>query len=140
VVERDVVAAKVGAIRAAVARIRTKLPSSRDAFLRDADVREIVALNLFVAVQEALDLAAHWLADEGLAPPQTFRDTFRSLGESGALPATVAAKMEQAAGLRNLIAHRYGQLDWELVYGAVSDDVAVLEDFCAALVAAGEKG
>jgi hypothetical protein len=32
-------------------------------------VREVVILNLFVALQECLSLAAHWLADAGLDVP-----------------------------------------------------------------------
>jgi uncharacterized protein YutE (UPF0331/DUF86 family) len=63
VVDRAVVAHKVAAIRDAVARIRRVLPSTADAFVSDRTTREVVTFNLFLALQEAMSLAAHWLAD-----------------------------------------------------------------------------
>jgi len=66
VVDRPLLAKQLATVRDAVARIRAVLPPSREAFEADRTAREVVVLNLFVAIQACLDLAAHWLADEGL--------------------------------------------------------------------------
>lgn len=50
-VDAAVVAAKVAAIRDAVARIRETLPSDARAFEADRTAREVAILNLFVAHQ-----------------------------------------------------------------------------------------
>jgi len=52
VVDATVVAVKVAAIRDAVARIRETLPPDAGAFEADRTAREVVILNLFVALQE----------------------------------------------------------------------------------------
>jgi uncharacterized protein YutE (UPF0331/DUF86 family) len=98
VVDETVSAAKIAAIRDAVTRIHEVLPASADAFAGDRTAREIVTLNLFVALQESIALATHWLADEGWSVPQTHGETFTSLAEHGVIDHDLAARFRAAAG------------------------------------------
>jgi uncharacterized protein YutE (UPF0331/DUF86 family) len=119
-----------------VARIRSVLPASQEAFEADRTAREVVVLNLFVAVQACLDLAAHWLADEGWDVPQRYGEIFRALADHGVIPSSLALRLVSATGLRNLIAHQYGAVDWARIHGiASSPDLDDFEAFCAALAA-----
>jgi uncharacterized protein YutE (UPF0331/DUF86 family) len=68
---------KLGRLQARVERARAKLPTSREAFETDPDVQEIVSFNLLLAVQEALDLAAHWIADAGWEVPTALQTLTR---------------------------------------------------------------
>lgn len=112
------------------------LPPSREAFEADRTVREIVVLNLFVGIQTCLDLAAHWLADEGWDVPQRYGEIFVSLADHGIIPRSLAIRLVGAAGLRNLVAHQYGALDWARIYAtAASSALEDLDAFCAALAA-----
>src|SRR5687768_1015390 len=65
VVDKALLATKIAIVRDAVTRVRAVLPPDARAFREDRTAREIVILNLFVALQACLDLSAHWLADEG---------------------------------------------------------------------------
>lgn len=132
-VDRTVLAARVVAIRDAVARIRAVLPDSVDRFAADRTSREVVVLNLFVALQESVSLAAHWLADDGLVVPPTYGEIFRSLGDRGVLPADLAGRLAAASGFRNLVAHRYGALDWARVHAIASENLEDLLTFCETL-------
>jgi uncharacterized protein YutE (UPF0331/DUF86 family) len=107
-VDKAVLAKKLAAIRDAVARIREVLPNTADAFGADRTTREIVILNLFVALQEAIALATHWLADEGWDVPQSYGDAFTVLADRHVLEHELAKRLRAASGLRNLIAHQYG--------------------------------
>ena len=64
-VDRALLAAKIAAVRDATDRVRAVLPASVEAFTADRTTREVVTLNLLVAIQDCLDLATHWLADAG---------------------------------------------------------------------------
>jgi uncharacterized protein YutE (UPF0331/DUF86 family) len=126
----------VATVRDAAARIRSVLPSSREAFEADRTAREVVVLNLFVAIQTCVDLAAHWLADEGWEVPQRYGEIFVSLADHGIMPRPLALRLVAAAGLRNLVAHQYGALEWARIYATVSSSALEdLEEFCAALAA-----
>jgi uncharacterized protein YutE (UPF0331/DUF86 family) len=101
--------------------------------LRDRTTKEVVLLNLFVALQECAALAAHWLADEGWAVPPSYRDVFLSLAEHGVLDRDLATRLAAASGLRNLVAHQYGVLDWQRIYAIAATELEDLLSFCAAL-------
>jgi uncharacterized protein YutE (UPF0331/DUF86 family) len=132
-VDSVVLAGKLSAIRDAVARIRDVLPPSIESFRADRTVREVVTLNLFVALQESLSLATHWLADEGWDVPQTYGEIFMVLADRNVLDRALAVRLRGAAGLRNVIAHRYGVLDVDRIFAIASNDLDDLLAFCQQL-------
>ena len=136
-VDKALLAKGIADIRDAVARIREVLPADAEEFARERTVREVVVLNLFVALQQCLALAAHWLADEGKDVPSGYREVFLALADRSVLDAELAARLATAAGLRNLIAHRYGVLDWGRIHVIASSDLDDLLDFCEQLARQG---
>jgi len=131
VVDRAIVAAKVAATRDAVERIRRVLPLDASTLEADRTTREVVILNLFVALQETVSLATHWLADAGLDVPGSYREIFLALAERGKVPRDLAERLAAAAGFRNLVAHQYGVLDPARVHAIASKELGDLLDFCA---------
>lgn len=132
-VDRAILAEKIGAVRDAVARIREVLPGDISRFVADRTLREVTILNLFVALQECLSLATHWLADAGLDVPQSYAQVFERLGERGVLDPGLAARLAAASGLRNLVAYRYGVLDWQRIHEIATTRLDDLLAFCDAL-------
>jgi uncharacterized protein YutE (UPF0331/DUF86 family) len=130
VVDRTIAAAKVAAIRDAVDRIRRTLPPDPGAFEADRTAREVVILNLFVALQESVSLATHWLADAGLDVPGSYREIFLALAARGMIPRELAQRLASAAGFRNLVAHQYGVLDPLRVHAMATSELGDLLDFC----------
>ena len=129
-VDRAIVGAKVAAIRDATDRIRCVLPPEAGAFEADRTIREVVVLNLFVALQETVSLATHWLADAGMDVPGSYREIFIALAERGKIPRALAQRLAAAAGLRNLVAHQYGVLDPSRIYAMAAEGLGGLLDFC----------
>ena len=138
-VDKALLAVKVASVRDAVGRVRAVLPASRDAFLSDQTAREVVILNLFVALQDCLALATHWLADEGTEVPQSYREVFQALGTRGVVTAELAARLAAASGLRNLVAHQYGVLDWGRIHAIATSSLGDLLEFCESVALAAEK-
>ncbi len=134
-VDAAVLARKVSAIRDAVDRIRDVVPETTAAFLTDRTAREVVTLNLFLALQETIGLATHWLADEGVAVPDTYGDVFPTLAERGVIDAALGDRLRAAAGLRNLVAHQYGVLDFTRVHAVARAELHDLLAFCDQLAA-----
>lgn len=81
---------------------------------------------LQLAIQSLLDIGSHVLAAETTQRPEEYRDIIVGLGEAGVLPAAFAARILGMAGFRNILVHRYLQVDlWE-VYQHLQKD---LDDF-----------
>lgn len=136
-VDSALLAAKIAAVRDATARIRAVLPEAVEAFIADRTAREVVTLNLFVAIQSCLDLAAHWLADAGWDMPGAYADVFTILARHAVIPDALAARLAAAAAFRNLVAHQYGVLDWRRVYALATSELGDLDAFCGTLAARG---
>jgi uncharacterized protein YutE (UPF0331/DUF86 family) len=133
VVDRALLAAKIATVADATTRIRATLPSTVSAFVEDRTVREVVTLNLFVAIQACVDLTTHWVADEGWDMPATYADAFVALAGHGVIPRELATRLASAAAFRNLVAHQYGALDGRRVYALATSDPGDLDAFCAEL-------
>jgi uncharacterized protein YutE (UPF0331/DUF86 family)/predicted nucleotidyltransferase len=100
------------------------------AFEEDRTAREIVIPNLFVALQECVSLATHWLAEAGERVPGSYREIFLALAESGVLPAELARRLAAAAGFRNLVAHPYGVVEPARVHAMAITELNDLLEFC----------
>jgi uncharacterized protein YutE (UPF0331/DUF86 family) len=97
--------------RERVAKIRKALPVDPEQLARDEMLEAFVSFNLFLLVQDAVDLAAHLVADRGLGIPGSQREVFEMLARAGLLRPETARTMSALASLRNRIAHSYGELD-----------------------------
>jgi uncharacterized protein YutE (UPF0331/DUF86 family) len=133
VVDKTVLSSKIAAVRDAVSRIRAVLPPSAEAFSEDRTAREVVTWNLFLALQESISLATHWLSDEGWSVPRTHGEVFSALAEQHVIDGALASRLRAAAGLRNLLAHQYGVVDFSRLYAIASSDLDDLLAFCRAL-------
>jgi uncharacterized protein YutE (UPF0331/DUF86 family) len=102
---------KLLACRQRIVRIQAALPVSPDEVLADERTEAFIAFNLLLLVQDALDLAAHLVAERGLAVASTQRESFEALAQAGLVTQESAAGMSRMASLRNRIAHSYGDLD-----------------------------
>lgn len=134
-VDARLVERKLAALRQRIDRVRLKLPTTEQEFLDDADRRELIAFNLFLAFQEALDLAAHLIADAGWDVPATARDHFETLARNGVIPSGLANELAACGGMRNLIAHAYGTLDFARLFREAPAGLAALERYLALLSA-----
>lgn len=110
----------------------------QERYLADLDTRLKAERALQLALQVAIDVGAHLVAELGLPPPDDYRAVFTSLREGRVLEPELAGRLEAAAGLRNLLVHGYAQLDDRQVWDALGrlDD---LRSFAEAALAAAER-
>ena len=102
---------KVLACRDRITKIRSALPATAQDVLKDERTEAFIAFHLFLLVQDAIDVAAHLIAERGLGIPASHRETFETLARAGLISEESAGAMSRMASLRNRIAHTYGDLD-----------------------------
>lgn len=132
-VDRDVVLRKSESIEHHAGRLRRKLPLVPGALAADESLLNDVCFDLLQAVQACIDLAVHACSHEALGTPETPAAAFALLEKHGIVSAELSAQLTKAAGLRNLIVHRYGELDTARLAEAIAGGLADLDDFAAAL-------
>lgn len=125
------VAKKLALIETCVQQLRTL---ARPEALRQ-DVREerFVEHTLQVAIQAALDVASHIVADDRLGEPETNRELFDLLARAGRLPTALVASLRDMAGFRNVIVHGYQDVDLGVVEDVIRNHLDDLLAFVAAV-------
>jgi uncharacterized protein YutE (UPF0331/DUF86 family) len=83
--------------------------------------RAAVERLLQVAVDLAVDVNAHVAVAELGRAPATGRESFLAMAEAGVLDAGLAERLAPAAGLRNVLVHRYVEISVEPVARAVAE-------------------
>lgn len=83
----------------------------------------------FVAIQSAIDMGNRIIAIEGYRKPETYRDVFVVLEETGEIPPSLSSKLQDLAGLRNALVHFYWKFQRERLLKFLKEDFLVLENF-----------
>lgn len=68
-VDRDIIMSKIINIQKSLHRFKEKQKISREEFLKDIDVQDIVLLNLQNAIQGCVDIASHIISDNNWGVP-----------------------------------------------------------------------
>lgn len=93
---------------------------------------------LELVVQVALDILSHLLAEDGVTPT-SYRQVFEEAGHHGILPAELASRLSDSAGLRNILVHMYDEIDYAIVAGSVDRALTDFRDLLVVLEARLER-
>lgn len=123
----DVLVNKAATVERCVARVRSALAG--DPALASLDAQDVVVLNLQRAAQACIGGAMHAVRTERLGLPQTSRDAFAMLADTGTLDADLAAAMMRVVGFRNVAVHEYRALNLDVVRSVAADGLGNVEAF-----------
>jgi uncharacterized protein YutE (UPF0331/DUF86 family) len=132
VVDREVFRRRLDALLSYLDRLDAFADDDRATFVADRDRHNLAERYLHLAVECALDIANHLIADSGFEAPETYRDAFAILGTHGVLDAELARRMQSWAGMRNILVHLYLDIDHGVAWDAIRNDLGDLRAFAAA--------
>ena len=131
--DREVVETKLESLRGCVQRIIAKTPTTPEQLALDADLQDIIALNLQRAVQLCVDLATHIIAETDAPAPSTMAENFQLLQDLKIINPQLAQRLRKAVGFRNIAVHSYRQIDWDIVFRICRENVNDFIDFAKAI-------
>ncbi|HVL03961.1 MAG TPA: HepT-like ribonuclease domain-containing protein [Acidimicrobiales bacterium] len=119
--DREVIGRRLRLLRQTLADLRP-LGQLSVTGLRDDPVRR-AAIERFIQVRvdPAADVNAHIVVATLASAPATTAASFRLAADVGAVPVELAERLVPTAGLRNLLVHRYSDIDVALLAKAVGD-------------------
>lgn len=124
---------KLTILREHAGRVRRRLPKEGSSFAADIDCQDATAMSLFVAIQEAVDIALHIASDEGWGVPGSYGDAFHLLEARGVLEGPLSTTLAGMAGLRNRIAHGYASVDPGRLWAEIPTGLTALDKFATAI-------
>lgn len=130
-VKIDVVAKKLARAKAWLDDAEKVFTLPPESFLAEDRERDLALFYLFLAIQECIDLAAHWVSDAGWDVPDDAASTFELLAANDAIEDDLATALRGAVGLRNRIAHGYASIDAARVQNEFRPGAQALRRFLA---------
>ena len=127
--DAELVAKKLAEVESRIRELRSL--ADLDRLRSDVKEERFVTHTVQLAVQAALDVASHIVADERLGEPQTNQDLFTLLERHGWLEPGLAERLRDMARFRNLLVHGYAGVDLDLVADIIRNDLGDLERFIA---------
>lgn len=132
-IDASLVRTKAAAIRRNIARIRALTNQPDEVFWSDERNIEAIKLWLIQLVQDAADLCNHIAARLLSEPPESYPECFELLGEAHIIDTELADSLRRMARFRNLIVHRYWEVDDQRVLEIARTRLSDLEQFLTAI-------
>ena len=107
---------------------------SEEDFISDRHMVASAKYFLIVAIEAAIDLCTHVIARNKLRVPNDYADTFRVMEEEGLLSKGLVERLVEMAKFRNRLVHIYWEVDNEVVYEILQDDIRDIEAFVDAFM------
>lgn len=120
------------------AEIRRNLALLREAgardcheFTADADLVDASLYRLLTTVEAAQAICIHLASRIPTRAPESGPDCFRALADAGVVEEELALRLCSMARFRNLLVHRYWELDLERTHRILKKDLGDLELYLA---------
>jgi uncharacterized protein YutE (UPF0331/DUF86 family) len=84
---------------------------------------------LQIAIETCINIGNHIISAEGFRAPRDYRDVFSVLNENDILPDDFAITLRQMTGLRNRLVHLYWEVDDDLIYSYLQNNLGDFETF-----------
>ena len=132
-VDPDIILSKTGTVRKCLRRI-SDVTHGKPGSLDELDAQDIFVLNLQRAMQAAIDLAAHVVAQENLGLPESLKENFVLINNAGIIDAGLSQRLQSMVGFRNIAVHDYQQINVEVLKAILTSHLADLDRFCTCLL------
>lgn len=99
----------------------------------NTDLKGAAERYLYLATQATIDLADAIIAYKKLRKPTTFSESFHILNEEKILSDDLTEKLVKMAGLRNIIAHDYEKINYEIIVDVLQNRLGDIEKFLTAI-------
>jgi uncharacterized protein YutE (UPF0331/DUF86 family) len=130
-VDAEILRRRLDALLGYLARLERFTAIERAQFAADADTHHLAERYLHLAVESALDIAHHLIADSGYESPETYRDAFAILARHAVIDPELAERLQAWAGFRNVLVHAYLDIDHGLAWDAIARHLDDLRSFAS---------
>lgn len=94
---------------------------------------QAVKHSLFEIAEACIDISSHIIAAEGFEKPEDYSGMFLVLSKNELITSELASNLEDMARFRNLLVHRYGELEPKKLQEFIQEDLQDVKKFTSAI-------
>ena len=110
-IDRDLITRKEKNIQEYLGKLEPLLASEARQIIDDEIKLHAIERLFQLTVDTAIDINTHIITELNFIVPDDYYSTFITLGENKVLSPELARKIARSVGLRNMIIHKYGEVD-----------------------------
>ena len=128
-VDERILKKKIIQINSSLQMITKYLDLSYDEYLSDNIAQNIVEYNLFIIINQIIDIANHIVVDNEYGTIETMSDGFILLNKNGFISKKDMDIYIKMVGFRNVIAHQYIDLNKAIAYDVMKNRLKDIVEF-----------
>lgn len=125
----SVIENKVSTVKKYLKILRRYKKYSKEGIERNVDIKGAVERYLYLVSQASVDLAEAVIAYKDFRKPATMSESFYILNEEGIISDRITEKMVKMVGFRNIMAHDYERVNYDIVYEVLQKGLKDIEEF-----------
>ncbi|MBM4136508.1 MAG: DUF86 domain-containing protein [Nitrospira sp.] len=102
---------------------------AKEKICNNTDIRGAVERYLYLEAQSVIDLAEAVIAHNDFRKPTTMSEAFYILNEEKIISKKLTEKLVRMVGFRNVLAHDYEDIDYDIVYKVLQEGLNDIEVF-----------
>lgn len=95
--------------------------------------QQAVKYSLLEVTEACIDIANHIISAEGYRRPEDYGEYFNVLEEEDVIDSELAEQLEAMAGFRNILVHRYADIENERLATVIEERLDDVRDFVDAI-------
>ena len=127
--EKEKVARKIRSMKKYVDFLSSYKSITKERLEEDYELRSAIERNLHLAIESALDIGEVIISAEDFEKPEDYRSVILILGEHKVIPRDFAERFAEAAKFRNILVHMYAEVDVEMVYEILQNNLGDFDEF-----------
>lgn len=128
VIDKNLLEKKLETLKEYLAQIEA-MDLQENSLVENLDIQQLLSFRLQQAIEASIDIATYLIAGLSLERQETAKTAFAVLGKEKIIASDLAEKMGLAGGLRNLIVHSYGEIDFRKLFYDYEEDLNDLREF-----------
>lgn len=102
---------------------------SKEDIVNNIDIRGALERYMYLAIQATIDMGEAVISYKSLRKPSTMTEVFYILNEEGFISDELTNNLVKMVGFRNILAHDYESLDYDIVVDALHNRLKDMESF-----------
>lgn len=128
-VDRNVVLRKISELETYQKQVEEFSDITIQSYKSDWKLQRIIERTLQMMIETCADIAHHIISDKDMRPPTSYADTFKILLENNIIEPELYAIMDKMIKFRNIVVHRYEDVDAEIVVTIIKKHIGDFNAF-----------
>jgi len=133
-VNQEIITRFLGLLRQYAGELKNEQHATWEEFSQDTKNKRFVERTLQMCIEVCLDIGNHIISDEGWKEAETNRDIFLRLKEKEVVSDDLLNRLLQMAGFRNRIIHDYAEIEPEMVYGILKNNLKDFDSYASEIL------